>query len=225
VSKTIFILGAGASKDGGVPVMADFLDVARDIFALNQAPDAKAEFECVFDAIAALKVVHSNSRLNIENIETLFAACEMAKLFGHFPGGKNNPAEVDEILSSLRRLIVRTIEVRQQFQLKKPSAGESILEPPIPYLQFVGLVKHLKTKSNPSQTVSIITFNYDIGVDFALIVGGCPPWYGFGPETRREEHVPLLKLHGSIGWGILTKDKQSFQSISEDLFRMRTTWI
>jgi hypothetical protein len=38
--------------------MADFLDVSRDIFALNQAPDATADFERVFDAIAALKVVH-----------------------------------------------------------------------------------------------------------------------------------------------------------------------
>jgi hypothetical protein len=130
----------------------------------------------------------------------------MAKLFGHFPG-KDDSFDIETILSSLRRLIVRTIEVRQKFQLKKPSEYECILEPPIPYSEFVRLVKHLKTECNPRQTVSIITFNYDVGVDFALIVGGCRPWYGFGSETRRGEHVPLLKLHGSIGWGISTTDK------------------
>jgi len=126
--------------------MADFLDAARDIFALNEAPDAKADFERIFEAIAALKVVHSNSRLNIENIETLFAACEMAKLFGHFPGGKDDPDETEKILSSLRRLIVRTIEVRQRFPVRKNSCGVNFLCPPATYHQFESLVKRLTTQ-------------------------------------------------------------------------------
>ena len=34
MAKTIFILGAGASREGGAPVMRDFLDRASDIWAL-----------------------------------------------------------------------------------------------------------------------------------------------------------------------------------------------
>jgi hypothetical protein len=34
VAKTIFILGAGASREGGAPVMRDFPDRASDIWAL-----------------------------------------------------------------------------------------------------------------------------------------------------------------------------------------------
>jgi hypothetical protein len=34
VAKTIFILGAGASREGGAAVMRDFLDRASDIWAL-----------------------------------------------------------------------------------------------------------------------------------------------------------------------------------------------
>ncbi len=185
--------------------MADFLDVARDNFALNKVADSKADFERVFQAIAALKVVHSNSRLNIENIETLFAACEMAKLFGRFPG-KDDPGEIETILSSLRHLIVRTIEATQQFPFRTSSAGIRVLDPPRHYPEFV--LKHLKTKCNPRHTVSIITFNYDIGLDFALITGGCPPWYGFDNEIRRDDHIPFFKLHGSISWGISSKDKE-----------------
>ena len=32
MAKTIFILGAGASREGGAPVMRDFLDRASDIW-------------------------------------------------------------------------------------------------------------------------------------------------------------------------------------------------
>lgn len=34
MAKTIFILGAGASSEGGAPVMRDFPDRASDIWAL-----------------------------------------------------------------------------------------------------------------------------------------------------------------------------------------------
>ena len=34
MAKTIFILGAGASREGGAPVMRDFPDRASDIWAL-----------------------------------------------------------------------------------------------------------------------------------------------------------------------------------------------
>ena len=30
--KTVFILGAGASKQGGAPLMGEFLDVATDLY-------------------------------------------------------------------------------------------------------------------------------------------------------------------------------------------------
>src|SRR5437660_158175 len=120
VGKTVFILGAGASKEGGAPVMRDFLDKARDIWALGKVGDAKQDFERVFNAVSALKVVHSNSRLDLSNIETLFAACEMAQTLRTFPGlTEGVEAEIDKILHSLKRLIVRTLEISLPFRLVK----------------------------------------------------------------------------------------------------------
>src|SRR5438270_11930208 len=105
--------------------MRDFLDQARDIWALGRVSDVKSDFERVFDAMSSLKVVHSNSRLDLSNIETLFAACEMAKTLRTFPGISNASVEqdVDKILHSLRTLIVRTLEITLPFSLKKSSGA------------------------------------------------------------------------------------------------------
>jgi hypothetical protein len=202
MSRTVFILGAGASKEGGAPLMANFLDVARDQLDLGRTSNATEDFERVFRAIAALKIVHSNSRLNIENIETLFAACEMAKTLKRFPQTK--PEEIDAILISLRRLIVRTLELTLTFPLITTPAAR--LDPPEPYKDFAILVKQLTKKCQPIQTVSIITFNYDIAADFALVTAGVPVWYALEEPRRGENHLPLLKLHGSMSWGYSKED-------------------
>jgi len=62
--KTVFILGAGASKTAGAPLMYNFLDRAHDLFRLKDdgIQDAMADFEDVFDAINELQRVYANSR-------------------------------------------------------------------------------------------------------------------------------------------------------------------
>lgn len=36
MSKTVFILGAGASKEAGAPLMYEFLDFAKELYSSNQ---------------------------------------------------------------------------------------------------------------------------------------------------------------------------------------------
>jgi hypothetical protein len=205
VSRTVFILGAGASKEGGAPIMCDFLDRARDIWALGRVSDANEDFERVFKAISALKVVHSNSRLDLSNIETVFAACEMAKTLRKFPGlADGAEQEVDKILYSLKKLIVRTLQMTLPFRLSKSSGNDDWdLGSPPPYDEFVLLVRQLIDKARPPHDVAVITFNYDAAVDLALVRGGCPVIYGLNgdPAITAPRKVPLLKLHGSISWG------------------------
>ena len=52
------------------------------------------------------------------------------------------------------------------------------------------------------KSVAVITFNYDIGIDFALAARGLHPNYhlGNGTPKKRQETVDLLKLHGSLNW-------------------------
>ena len=108
MSSTVFILGAGASKRGGAPLMLDFLDVAYKLWKTNSVPDAAAKFETVFDGISELQYVHSKSQLDIQNLESVFAAFEMAKILGKF--GTYTSEQIDSLVDAMRVVIVKTIE-------------------------------------------------------------------------------------------------------------------
>ena len=74
MSSVVFILGAGASRRAGVPLMSNFLDVAYDLWKTGQVDDVKESFESVFEGRELLQQVLSKSRLDIHNIESVFAA-------------------------------------------------------------------------------------------------------------------------------------------------------
>ena len=59
MSDIVFILGAGASKRAGAPLMNDFLDVANDLWKLGFVKDADEQFQNVFSGISELQKVHS----------------------------------------------------------------------------------------------------------------------------------------------------------------------
>ena len=87
MSKTVFILGAGASRDSGAPLMNDFLDRARKLYVSGEYGERfREDFERVTGAISDLQKIHSKSELDIYNIEEIFAAFEMAELINKFPG-------------------------------------------------------------------------------------------------------------------------------------------
>src|SRR5437870_2326703 len=69
MTKTVFILGAGASKKAGAPLMDEFLDVAEGRWKVGAAGKSEESFKSVFKGIAALQDVHSKARLDFNNIE------------------------------------------------------------------------------------------------------------------------------------------------------------
>lgn len=72
--KTVFILGAGASRQAGGPLMNDFIDKAEHFLLSQRAGGEEGEkaMRTVLDAINELQGVHSKSFLELDNIETLF---------------------------------------------------------------------------------------------------------------------------------------------------------
>ncbi len=200
--KTLFILGAGASSACGAPVMSTFLDRARDLLRLKTAgiEEKRAEFEDVFNAIFELQGVHSKSYLDLNNIEVVFGAIEMALVLGRL--GPRNLQSIEKLRNSLITLIYRTLERSIKFPVAKGVIGL-----PEPYKTFM---ERLKTavRNQPSQDpheFSFITFNYDVCLDVALDAYGIQ--YDYFLEGRTKPGVtPLLKLHGSINWGIDRKE-------------------
>lgn len=196
--KTVFIFGAGASRDAGAPLMSEFFDKSEQLLRLNQVSPVKAQFEDVFKAIAELQSVHSKSYLDLDNLESVFSAIEMGLLIGKF--SERTHAEIKSLRDSMIILIVNTLEQCVKFPtLKNPPQ----INAPAPYGKFVEMLKKISAgRSVPIHEFSFITFNYDLALDFALHRGKilCD-YYLTGDIAPISKARPLLKLHGSINWG------------------------
>ncbi len=143
MSNIVFILGAGASKKAGAPLMAEFLDVARDLWAKNEVSEASSQFESVFKAIGSLQGVHSKSEFDIHNVESVFAAIEMGKTLNKFPGCETGE-QIDDLIRDMKAVISKTIERTLAFPISGSGSGSRGCECPEPYGRFVELIKHLR---------------------------------------------------------------------------------
>lgn len=195
MSNVVFILGAGASRQCGAPLMSDFLDVASDLLRSNSVQEKREEFERVFTAIGALQSVHSKAQLDLNNIESIFTVLELGRVIQRVPGLSSD--QIDEAISALKELIVKTLEVTMTF----PTEGRYIGVPQ-PYAAFGDLLSHLYKDAFPIQTAAVISFNYDIAADMAMYRAGLGPHYIIESPGDQYLAVPLLKLHGSLNWAV-----------------------
>jgi NAD-dependent SIR2 family protein deacetylase len=196
MAQVVFILGAGASADAGVPLLADFLDTAWHLLeTCEEALGAAAtDFRHVFDGVEALSLTQAKSSLTFSHLEEVFTAFEMAQTLQVLPGREG--ADVGSYVRAMESLIVTTIEQTLQF----PSRDDVPLPPP-PYGDFVKLLETLTAKATPKRSAAVITFNYDIAMDYALLGAEWCIDYGFG-RLGTGTALPLLKLHGSLNWGV-----------------------
>ncbi|HAB51328.1 MAG TPA: hypothetical protein DCE80_04000 [Ignavibacteriales bacterium] len=201
--KTIFILGAGASKQAGAPLMADFLDRAYDLLRIKTQGviEAKEEFEDVFNAVSELQGVHSKAYLDINNIEIVFGAIEMGLLLRKL--GNRDEESIKKLRNSLITLIYKTLE----YSIPVPFRNRRISSPK-PYDAFMNVLADAKERQHPQDPhqFSFITFNYDLCLDLALFSSGRHFDYCLD-AVENHTHSPLLKLHGSINWGLSEDDR------------------
>jgi hypothetical protein len=174
--------------------MADFLDSADELRRTVDLGEDRESFDVVFKGIAALQAVHSKSALDVYNLESVFAAFEMAALFG--TSGIFGSEEIQKLGIAIRRVIVRTLEERILFPVENNRT-----RPPMPYQDFVQLVHglHRDLPQTKQDRVAVITFNYDIALDYAFHFSGVKLNYGLQP-TKDRTRFQLMKLHGSLNW-------------------------
>ncbi|MFL6244789.1 MAG: hypothetical protein ACJ74H_02100 [Thermoanaerobaculia bacterium] len=189
--KTVFILGAGASRQAGAPLVGDFIDKARDLHRTGAVGNRAADFRVFFDALADAQVIHSKSRLDTNNIEAVFSTFEFAQIVKAFCGYEER--QISALPGAARGVITQTIEEMLQFPVTDGSPG-----PPEPYDAFARLVAALRQKPGLAHDVAIVTFNYDYAVDFAF--RGWRDGVDYGFERPFPGALPLLKLHGSLHW-------------------------
>jgi hypothetical protein len=201
MAQVIFILGAGASKEGGAPTMPEFLDEADRLWKSGYFGQKSPDHELVFKGIAALQQVHSKAQLNIHNIETVFSAFEMAKLldielgvtYGPSIGSSTLNLDASALLNALVSLITTTLEAQLRFPVINDHGVR--ISAPRPYDAFSILVRKIRNDFTPNRSVALITFNYDVGLDFAI-----PSRDYCLDGAANPKKTPLLKLHGSLNW-------------------------
>jgi hypothetical protein len=193
--KHVFIIGAGASREAGGPLMMDFFDRAEQI--RKRTDIDKAAFDLVFRAIEELQVVHSKAALDINNIESVMTAFEMAALFGRL--GSLAPGEVRGLRDAITTLVAQTVDELVCFNVVPQSTG---VQPwgVQPWGVHSALCNAVNDLLRSGEQVSILSYNYDLGADFAIDVLDRPIDYGLSNAPMGPTHIPLLKLHGSLAW-------------------------
>lgn len=193
--KTVFILGAGASRAAGGPLMYDFIDNASKIYRRGEAGWAKKHFENILEARKKLQGAFVKSTIDLDNIENLFSTYEMASLIGRL--SDLDQKVVTQLPKSLRYLIMRTLEQ----SILYPIDGTSKTIPsPYPYDAFAELLILLKDHRDAAP-VSVINFNYDLCLDYALSSKGYTPDYGLSDKPIKDrKSIPHYKVHGSLNW-------------------------
>lgn len=198
--KTVFIFGAGVSKEAGAPVMRDFLDIAHHLRhkTIGQS-EVKDAFDDVFNAISELHPIHHRSYLNLNNIEEVFSAIEMAQIIGRL--GSLKQERIEKLKKSIITLIVETLAKTIKFSVR-----DGRVLPSDSLYGFVRELNALKVKARELNVsfpdISFVTFNYDLTLDYALEFDGIIPDYCLSSTTitPAKSHCPLLKLHGSLNW-------------------------
>ena len=187
----VFILGAGASKEAGAPLMNDFLETARDLWLSEKIDHGAEHFELVFRGVDALQAVHSKADIDIHNVESVFSAFQMAHILGEL-----HPLESDEtnkLTEAMCSVISKTIESTVLFRRTTQR-----INVPQPYGDFAELITSLTKEMSPRKKVAVITFNYDIALDYALHAHNVR--FDYGLDGAGNAGTPILKLHGSLNW-------------------------
>lgn len=213
MSRNIFILGAGASREVGAPLMHDFLDVASDLARLGRVPNAKEEFDLVAEGRSALQQTHSKSTaIDLYNMEAVFSAFEMAKMLGGL--GSVAPEKVNRFPDAYRKVISETLEQTINFKVRNNAIYPGV------YLNLVELILHINKET--SSNTSILSFNYDIALDYACHYRGLPIDYCL-EDTADRNAMKVLKLHGSLNWTDCKKCKKIVAWKMNDYFN-KYTW-
>ncbi|MFO1519074.1 MAG: hypothetical protein U1F57_05360 [bacterium] len=191
--KTIYVLGAGASHHTGAPLLRDFLVNARLLLEVNESLVYKKSFENVFKWIDGLRGSSYYVELDLDNLEHVFSIAEMMNQLDLKDG--------TILADQLRQIILETLD-----KCRLEYRNKNIL-PDNVYKKFSENLKDLNKKRmqltkqafGSFENDTIITFNYDVMLDYAMRYNSIEVDYCIN-TTPLPDRFRMLKLHGSTNW-------------------------
>lgn len=202
---TVYIMGAGASCHTGAPLLSNFLDSSNSLRGGNEPLCFKDEFDEVFDEIGKLQRVSRYVNLDFDNLEHIFSLAEMRKQLDQTTQGV-------EFFRNLLHVVTETLD--KKCKLKWEAKARDFL-PDMHYSNFSKCLKNLnehrqqQVNSTTFKKDVIITFNYDVMLDHAMLNNGLSINYCLDSGTTYclyangnsgTDLFQVLKLHGSTNW-------------------------
>jgi hypothetical protein len=213
LNHNVYILGAGFSVDGGLPLINNFLERMGDSL---QWLDDKREIEAiqqVFRFRLSAAAAAYRAKINVENIEELFSLASAT-------GGEEISGYITTAIAAtlnFARSTATPVNCSCETDNVQPD-GQTYLDnvrDRISLYQLYGEILDGKFCDEPLRTKNtVITFNYDTLLEDGLSESGIDFTYGFSKafveyqesskcvqeETKRA--IPIYKLHGSVNWSV-----------------------
>ncbi|MEJ2703208.1 MAG: SIR2 family protein [Sedimentisphaerales bacterium] len=195
--KRVFILGAGFSKQAGMPLATELTPLLRRKFEEYDHTEALEWFASLDERISWIKHTDKNAVLT-PNIEELFdfayfdaliwkmwqQLCPLGRDSGDTP--YSTAEAIEAWLSYMEDDLIEIIWDQQQTGIEKDD-GIS---------RFAAILRENDT---------IVTFNYDTLIEQSISQAKRPWQYGFNREEGKG--IPILKMHGSINWAVVPRDQ------------------
>mgnify|MGYP000088288276 CR=1 FL=1 len=193
--KRVFILGAGFSKQAGMPLATDLMDHMHRKFQKQKGDDALKWLGFLQERIAWLEGGNSY-KINIEEIfdfawfdieafKMKQQSCQVGREDGDTP-----QQDAESRLNWLNWMEYYLVDVIWEEQKKSEKK--------------LHLIDKFSTHLGPDDAV--ITFNYDTLLEESLEKQKKKWWYGF--KKKEDFGLKILKMHGSINWAMVPRKLQ-----------------
>ena len=197
LGKTVYVLGAGASAHTGAPLLRDFLVRARLLLEGKTQLTRRDSFKRVFKWLDELRSSAYYVDVDLDNLEHVFSLADMKRQLGHDDG--------ERLYSDLTHIVMETLDHCQLDFRRQHYKADRL------YSSFAGKLRDLneerrqrvRQSASSFEKDAIITFNYDVMLEFAMRQATRKIRYEYRHGRRKNPDLyPVLKLHGSTNWAI-----------------------
>jgi hypothetical protein len=249
INHNVYILGAGFSFDGHVPLVKDFLERMGDslewLYSENRVSEAKAVQEVFRFKLHAAGAAY-RAKIDVENIEELFSLASASSGGGELANEFTTAiaATIDFAISTSKPSICKVVKKKV---VNESGGWQEDPKDISTYHLYAGVLSGSLCSNSPNSKNTVITFNYDTLLENALFELNYPFNYGLSTETAdyqpssrinvysiaKRESLPIYKLHGSVNWspGSMPNDRikiygtySNVREIDDDVLLVPPTW-
>lgn len=192
--KNVYLLGAGFSKEIGLPLQDDFLLTAKEVFFKN--PDSFRHFERVFEYQDKLTRMKKFLNYPLLNLEHLFNLIEMDIFY-------SNNEESAAIKSDFIKLICDVLidKTPCPFLIEQSSGTVRMISNFKHYLSFISLLIKEYEHNLVTHEDTIISFNYDLVLEGAVSI--------YNWKRKKSHSSGIIKFNTLFGMGNITEEPVS----------------